>query len=145
MTDDPRDLALDLMVTSARVVRHIRRHSGSGDTSATWRALACLDERGPMRVSEFAHVDQLSQPAATAKLNKLATAGLAQRMSDASDGRACLYGLTDEGRAHLARLRDSNLTSMLPQLEALSEARRAELAGALATVRHILDTAPDQG
>lgn len=145
MAPDPRDLALDLMVTSSRFVRYIRRQSGAEDTMATWRALSILEEQGPLRVGEFARSDQLTQPAATAKLNKLAAAGLAERTSDATDGRACLYGLTAAGRTHLAALRESALTSVLPHLEDLDDRARTELAGALATVRHILEDPPTAG
>ncbi|QGF23646.1 MarR family winged helix-turn-helix transcriptional regulator [Raineyella fluvialis] len=143
MALDPRDVALDLMVTSARFTRFLRWHSGARDMDANWRALSCLEERGPMRVGEFALQDRLSQPAATAKLNRLAAAGLAERQVDPSDARACLYELTDTGRAHLAELRESALAFFLPRLEAMDEATRAELSGALRTVERLMtDPAP---
>ncbi|MEA5153699.1 MarR family winged helix-turn-helix transcriptional regulator [Raineyella sp.] len=138
MTLDSRALALDLMVTSARFTRFLRWHSGARDMDANWRALSCLEERGPLRVGEFARQDRLSQPAATAKLNKLAAAGLAERRVDPADARACLYQLTDTGRARLAELREAALDFFLPRLESMDRATRDELSGALRTVERLM-------
>ena len=69
-TDDDA-LANDLIVTSARLVRLVRYRADVDDSTATWRALSILAERGPLRVSDFAAIDRLSQPSATAILRRL--------------------------------------------------------------------------
>src|SRR3954447_498188 len=48
---DPRQLAIDLLVTSARFTRLAARETPTGMPRALWRALALLDDLGPARVS----------------------------------------------------------------------------------------------
>ncbi len=136
------DLALRLMVLSARVTRFVRRH-GPADTAATWRALSILAEHESMRLGEFAQLDQLSQPTATAKMNRLVAAGLVGRSPDPSDGRATRFTLTPAGHRRLDELRQIGLASIGPGIERLDDQRRAQLSEALEIVRTLLDEAAD--
>ena len=137
--DPTAELALDAMMTSARFTRFVRRNGNPSDTAATWRALSALADQGPLRLGEFALLDQLSQPTATAKMNRLVEAGLVERRPDPSDGRALLFQLTEAGRARLAEMRAVGLECVLPGIEQLDEPERDELARGLALLRRVLD------
>ncbi|GAA1391130.1 MarR family winged helix-turn-helix transcriptional regulator [Luteococcus peritonei] len=140
MTPDPTaGLALDAMLTSARLTRYVRRHGHPADTAATWRALAALADQGPLRLGEFAQLDQLSQPTATAKMNRLVAAGLVERRADPSDGRAQLFQLTQAGHERLAGMREQGLACLLPGIEQLDDQERARLSEGLAVLRRVLD------
>ncbi len=125
-TDDDA-LANDLIVTSARLVRLVRYRADVDDSTATWRALSILAERGPLRVSDFAAIDRLSQPSATAILRRLREEGAVESVPDPADGRASLISLTALGEARLARLRAAGVAAVTPLLAGLDEADRATL------------------
>lgn len=95
----------ELLLACARFTRTASRLNRSADPSAVWRAMATLDEAGPLRVSEFAELDHCSQPTATAMIKRLETDGLVTRVADPRDGRAWLVHLTDAGRSRLGRMR----------------------------------------
>ncbi|MDN5727541.1 MAG: MarR family transcriptional regulator [Propionibacteriales bacterium] len=115
-----RDLPIDLLVTSARFVRFVRRHANIDTSVAEWRALVLLDEHGPVRVGDFAALDRLSQPTATAMLNRLVDQGAARRTPDPTDRRANRVELTTEGRDRLAVLRSDAGRSIAPLLANLT-------------------------
>lgn len=131
------DLALELIVISARLTRQTRRLHPA-DTSATWRALSILSHSGPLRLGEFARADQLSQPAATNKMNRLVAAGLVTRTPSATDGRAVDFELSPAGREHLDELRARGIASLRPGLSELSEAERSTLVDAVAIMSRIV-------
>lgn len=127
----PADLSRDLIVTSARFVRHVRRHAPAGESTATWRALAILDEHAPMRLTDFADIDQLTQPAATAMIRRLVDEGAVTREPDPTDGRASLLTLTEAGRSRLAEQRAAGAAVVDPALDRLTDRERDRLAEAV--------------
>lgn len=131
------DLALGLIVTGARLTRQTRRLHPA-DTTATWRALSILANDGPLRLGEFARADQLSQPAATNKMNRLVAAGLVTRTPSVTDGRAVDFALSPAGQERLEELRARGIASLRPELSALTEAERATLADALVLMGRIV-------
>ncbi len=143
MTNRDNELALGLMIVSARFARFARRHGNPADTSATWRALAILAEHESMRLGEFAAVDQLSQPTATAKLNRLVAEGLADRRSDEHDRRASRFALTARGAARLDSMRRTGLSCVMPGVEALDDTERATLAAAVSLLHRVLDVSAE--
>lgn len=126
-TPDLDSLAIDLIVSSARLVRFVRYRTEIDDSTATWRALAILAERGPLRVSEFAEIDQLSQPSATAMMRRLREEGAVQSTPDPGDGRAALLSLTTAGTVRLARLREAGAAAVSPLLTDLDDEARTTL------------------
>ncbi|GAB97980.1 DNA-binding MarR family transcriptional regulator [Kineosphaera limosa] len=132
MPKDLDSLASDLVVSSAKLVRLVRYRTNTGqaqgaDSTATWRALAILSDRGPLRVTEFAELDQLTQPSATAILRRLRGEGAVHSAPDPRDGRASLVSLTPAGEARLSRLRRAGATAVAPLLADLSDEERALL------------------
>lgn len=136
-TSDAEQVAMDLIVQSARLTRYVRRH-GPDDTSATWRALSMLAEHGSLRLGEFADLDQLTQPTATAKMNRLVAAGLVERSADPDDRRAVRFSLTDAGRQRLLDMRETGVAPLLPGIAALGPDDLEHLRAAASLVRDLL-------
>lgn len=139
MTDSRSELqkiAIDLTVVAARFSRFQRQSSPNDTTAATWRALSLLDQYGGLRVTEFARLDRLSQPAATAVLRRITADGLAESVMDSTDKRAKQFTLTERGREFLAELRTDAGDRLIPLFERLS----AEEIDALRVANKALST-----
>lgn len=136
----PTTLAVDLTAATARFVRFVRQ--GAQASTATWRALAILDQHGPLRVGDFAVLDQLTQPTATAILRRLGAEGAVEKVPDPADGRASLVALTAAGRARLAELRADNAARLDPVLAALDDDDLAVLARATELLLALTDPDP---
>src|SRR5919112_3495241 len=115
-TPDPGELAVHLLVVSARFTRLAARETPSAIPRALWRALAQLEELGPTRVSDLAAADRVSQPTATTLVQKLVERGWAQRCTDPMDARAVRVTITDAGRAALTETRDAAAEALMPRL-----------------------------
>src|SRR5689334_3394914 len=116
---DPSSLAIELLVVSARFTRLAARETPTAIPRALWRALAQLEELGPMRVSDLAAVDRVSQPTATNLVQKLVEHVWAERTTDPADGRAVLVSISGDGRAALAGTRDAAAAALAPRLSRL--------------------------
>jgi DNA-binding MarR family transcriptional regulator len=136
-------LAIDLLVLSARFTRLASRESTSSMPRALWRTLAQLDELGPLRVSELAASTHVSQPTATSLLQRLGERGWVERRPDPDDARAVRVSISDSGRAALERNREVAATAMVHRLERLDGASRRALAAGLDALRLVLDDASE--
>jgi DNA-binding MarR family transcriptional regulator len=137
-------LAVDLLVLSARFTRLASRESTSTIPRALWRTLAQLDELGPLRVSELATASHVSQPTATSLLQRLGECGWVERSPDPHDARAVQVRISDDGRRALAENRQVAARAMTARLERLGDDDRRALAGGLAALRLVLqDPNPD--
>lgn len=143
MTPVPTDLAdvsLELMMACARFTRLSRTLTEPDESPATWRALATLAELGPLRITDFARAEMLTQPAATALVNRLATSGLAARTADPDDARAVLVRLTPAGREHLTELRHRVAGRLAPHVARLDEEQVRLLQAAASLLGEITAT-----
>lgn len=129
-----RRLGTALAVSAARFTRLAARESGSGLPSATWRALAHLDEHGALRVGDLARLDRLSQPTATGLVQRLADTGLVVREADPDDARAVRVALTPAGRRALGEARDGVAAAFAPRLARLAATDLDLLARAVAVL-----------
>lgn len=127
----------ELLLACARFTRTASRMNRSADPSAVWRAMATLDEAGPLRVSEFAELDHCSQPTATAMIKRLETDGLVSRISDPDDGRAWLVHLTDAGRERLVRMRRHTATLIRDRLSDQPAVDGEELRAAITVINKL--------
>lgn len=130
--------AIDLVVACSRFIRFARRRAEIDESPAVWRALAILNEGGPMRVSDFARHDRLSQPSATAMLRRLKDDGLIDTRPDPADGRASLCALSDAGRQRLSDRRTTMGEKLESVLASLEPGQRAELARAVDTMNMLV-------
>jgi DNA-binding MarR family transcriptional regulator len=130
-SSDPRRLAVELLVTSARFTRLAARETPTAMPRALWRALAQLEDLGPTRVSDLAAADRVSQPTATAVVQKLVERGWVHRCPDPTDARAVHVTITDAGRDALAQTRDAAADALVPRLARLDPETLRTLAGGI--------------
>ncbi|MGC0365692.1 DNA-binding MarR family transcriptional regulator [Rhodococcus sp. 27YEA15] len=102
------------------------------------RALSLMDEHGEMRVSDFARMDQCSQPSATALLRKLAERGYVERSTDPDDARAIRVSVTDRGRSFLADGRNEIAEALVPRFADVEPSQIAKLSEGLNELRAIV-------
>ena len=133
-------LALHLVTSSSRLVRYLRVLAGGHETGTTWRALAIIAEDGPMRVTEFAAADRLTQPSATALLRRLDAEGLIRRGRDTTDRRAVQVEITEAGRDRLAAYRADATVAIGSLLDDLDDDELDTLARAVRIIDRIADT-----
>jgi DNA-binding MarR family transcriptional regulator len=137
-TADPRTgrtaAALDAFATWA--VRTTATRDLSLTTAST---LATLDRSGPVRLSDLATREGVTQPSMTALVSRLERDGLAERSGDPHDRRAVNVVITERGRTALAdrRARRAGVLAALldraePDDRALIEAAAPALARLIA-------------
>ncbi len=138
----PREEHLvDIVVATAQLTRLARVLRKDDLPHAMLRALSVLDERGALRVSEFARIDGCSQPTATTLIGRMATAGLVSRTADPGDSRAVVVALTPAGRDRLAVSRRAIGTALTTRLPGFDAARLAHLRGELDELLEALKSA----
>ncbi|MDG6103341.1 MarR family transcriptional regulator [Dactylosporangium aurantiacum] len=130
--------ALDPARLTAAVERlfSVLRHGNPpNDISLTAAStLRRLEREGPRRLTELAAAEGVTQPAMTQLAQRLERDGLAERTTDATDGRVVLVRVTQAGRDLLARrraVRAEHLTALLRDLTPEDEALIAAALPAL--------------
>jgi DNA-binding MarR family transcriptional regulator len=136
-------LAIELLVLSARFARLASRESTSTMPRALWRTLAQLDELGPLRVSELAAVSHVSQPTATSLVQRLGERGWVERRADPDDARAVRVRISRAGHRALQQNRTVAAAAVRGRLERLDDANRQALADGLAALRLVLADSED--
>jgi len=136
---EPRQLAIELLVTSARFTRLAACETPTAMPRALWRALAQLEDLGPARVSDLALADRVSQPTATTLVQKLVGRGWAERCTDPMDARAVRVTITDAGRDALAQTRDAAADALLPRLARLDHDTLCTLAAGIGALCRVLE------
>jgi DNA-binding MarR family transcriptional regulator len=127
--DPAENHLVDIAIAVGRLVRVVR--SLEERSPATLRALSILDERGAVRISEFARLDGCSQPTATALIGRLTTAGLVGRTRDPGDSRAVVVELTPAGRDCLDTSRRAIGSALADRVTRFGEDRLARLRAEL--------------
>ncbi len=135
MRPDLHQLAVELLVTSARFTRMAARHACPQVPAALWRTLAQLDERGPLSVSELAAAENVSQPTATALVRRLAERGWVVRTSGLRDARVSVIRISPEGCAVLQQQRATAIAGIVPVLAEIDDESLHDLAAGLAGLK----------
>jgi DNA-binding MarR family transcriptional regulator len=111
------------------------RHKAPAPMSATSiTTLDTLAYAGPLRISELAERERLTQPGMTIVVNRLEATGHAERFADPTDGRATLVRITAAGRQLLAARGDARADALVADIDALPAADRATLAAAIGAI-----------
>jgi DNA-binding MarR family transcriptional regulator len=132
------DIDKALHLGAGLLVRHLAGNGGG--LSFTARAvLASLAEDGSTRLTRLAASGGITQPAMTQLVGRLERDGLVVRLIDPDDGRGTLVDITDEGRALLARLRQTRREDLAELLKALSPDNEATLGLAMRVAAPLLD------
>ncbi len=127
---DDVDLATRLMIASSRFVRRVRRTNRMEHSTAEWRTLSIIGQHAPLRVTDLARIDHVSQPTVTVMVNRLVGLGLVERSREPHDRRARQLSLTDQGHTALSALRENATGELAPMIGALSEEERGALDAA---------------
>jgi len=114
-----------------RLVLWLRREVPPTVSSSTVTALDRLAVEGPLRVTELAAREAMTQPGVTLLVNRMTAAGYARRVPDPTDGRATLVDITDGGRALLAERNAARARVLHRRLAQLDEDDRRLLTAAL--------------
>ncbi|WP_229909679.1 MarR family winged helix-turn-helix transcriptional regulator [Streptomyces flavofungini] len=94
---------------------------------------------GPMRLSDLARTEQVSQPGITQLVTRLERDGLVERRPDPSDGRAVLVHITEAGRS-IGRSRHADRTRHLaPLIAQLTPEQRQSIAEALPALARLAE------
>jgi DNA-binding MarR family transcriptional regulator len=132
-----RDLA-DVADAVDRLSMWLRRQVPTAVSSSTITTLDSLHSAGPLRVSDLAEREAISQPGMTSLVNRLEAAGQAERISDPADGRVALVRITDRGRAVLAQRHAARTELLRRELGALDRVDRAALVAAVPAISRLI-------
>jgi DNA-binding MarR family transcriptional regulator len=117
-----------------RLSMWLRRQVPTAVSSSTITTLDSLHAGGPLRVSDLAEREAISQPGMTSLVNRLEAAGQAERISDPNNGRVALVRITDRGRAVLAERHAARTELLRRELAALDGADRSALVAAVPAI-----------
>ncbi|GAB3851494.1 MarR family winged helix-turn-helix transcriptional regulator [Dactylosporangium cerinum] len=127
-----------LTVAVERLFSLLRHGNPPNDISLTAAStLRRLEREGPRRLTELATAEGVTQPAMTQLAQRLERDGLAERTTDATDGRVVLVRVTKAGRdllAHRRLIRAQHLAALLTNL---SEDDEALIAAALPALERL--------
>lgn len=121
-----------------RLVSWLRGQTPTQLSSSTITALERLAVEGPLRVSDLARREAMTQPGVTILVNRLSDAGLAERVPDPTDGRAALVRITGAGRAVLTERHDTRAQILRERLAQLDEADQRLLVAAVPALERLL-------
>ncbi len=137
MTACELDLASDLVVYAARLVRAVRRDL---ELPAGTRVISVLDEHGPLGISELAALDRCSQPTMSAAVRQLVERGWVTKQPNPADARGSVVALTGAGRAELTRVRRLYGERIAALVAAPPAHTTEDLRTAVAVLRDLLAT-----
>ncbi|MFE9578553.1 MarR family winged helix-turn-helix transcriptional regulator [Nocardia sp. NPDC006044] len=122
----------------------IRLPSAEKHTFTTLSVLHTLAHKGAMRISALTVTEQITQPAITQLVSRLARDGLVVRRPDPEDGRAVLVEITAAG-ARIVRTRHRERVRRFTELvEALTEAERQAVSAALPALARMAELMDDE-
>ncbi|MET3806738.1 DNA-binding MarR family transcriptional regulator [Nakamurella sp. UYEF19] len=139
LTDEQRATVdgLDRILTWARRIKPVQ-----GISASTFTTLDTLAFAGPMRISELADREGITQPGMTGLINRLEGEGLARRASDPTDGRASLVSVTEAGLKVLADRRSGRSELLATRIGQLTAADQAALFAALPAIANLTSDLP---
>jgi DNA-binding MarR family transcriptional regulator len=121
-----------------RLFSLLRHGNPPNDISLTAAStLRRLEREGPRRLTELATAEGVTQPAMTQLAQRLERDGLAERATDATDGRVVLVRVTQAGRDLLARRRAVRAEHLAALLTNLSQGDEALIAAALPALERL--------
>lgn len=129
------ELASDLVVYAARLVRAVRRDL---ELPAGTRVISLLDQHGPLGITQLADLDRCSQPTMSAAVGQLVEQGWVTKGRNPDDARSSVITLSDSGRDELARVRRRHGERVAELVAAHPDLTTDDLATAVAVLRGIL-------
>jgi len=111
----PLETLQSLLVATHRLTQLAAQATGSVIPSATWRALATLENDGAHRLGELAAANRVTQPGMSRLVATMLEEGYVARRPDPEDSRASLIELADDGRAALRAWREAIAGQLAPR------------------------------
>jgi DNA-binding MarR family transcriptional regulator len=121
-----------------RFTRWLQRQTPRTMSSSAIAALDRLATEGPLRVSDLAAAEAITQPGVTTLVHRLAEGGYAERVADPTDGRAALVRITAAGRAALAERFAARAEFLQAGLAQLSKEDQRLLAAAVPAIERLV-------
>jgi DNA-binding MarR family transcriptional regulator len=116
----------------------------SRDVSLTaLSTLSTIERTGPRRLTDLAVGEGVTQPSMSALVNQLERLGMAERQSDALDGRVVRVAITSDGQEHLSTQRRVGASAFDVLINKLASSEAALLRAALPSFRRMLELADD--
>ncbi|WP_031160369.1 MarR family winged helix-turn-helix transcriptional regulator [Streptosporangium roseum] len=136
------DLDLDAFATAVEnfnrfYIRLPMLEKLSFTTLSVLDTLACGG--GPIRLTDLAKTEQVSQPGITQLVTRLERDGLVERRPDPSDGRAVLVHITEAGRQIGRSRHDDRTRHLAPLVAQLTAGQRRAIAGVLPALARIAE------
>ena len=127
---------LDRLVLWARRVTPVLMSSTSITTLDT------LEYAGPLRITDLAEREGVSQPGMTMLVNRLAGEGYAQRFADPTDGRVALVRITAAGRHVLSERHAARAAALRAVIARLPIEHQVALGAAVDALHALTQTTP---
>ncbi|GGF91351.1 MarR family transcriptional regulator [Paenibacillus albidus] len=105
----------------------------------TLSVLHTLSRKSPMRLTELAATEQITQPAITQLVTRLERDGLVQRRSDPSDGRVVQVHITEQGAEVIDSRRSERIAQLSKFFEGLTLEDKTAIALAIPSLQHLVE------
>jgi DNA-binding MarR family transcriptional regulator len=125
-----------------RLALWARRRTPVQMSGTSIMTLDTLAFAGPLRITELAEREGVSQPGMTTLINRLAGDGYAERFADPTDGRAALVRITPAGRQVLTERHAARSAALRVVIARLPIEHQAALAAALDALHALTQTTP---
>ena len=125
-----------------RLAMWLRRQTPVTVSSSTIAALDRLHTDGPMRVSDLARTEAMTQPGITILVNRLADSGYGERIPDPTDGRATLVRITAAGEEILVARHAARAAVLRERIAHLDADDQRLLAAALPAIERLVAAEP---
>lgn len=132
----------DLALVLEQLVRVLRRLATAGDLSVpAAAALTRLVREGPLRLTDLASGENVSQPGMTQLVTRLERDGLVRRTPSVDDRRVVLVAVTPEGRDLVARRRAQRAQALRALLDQLDPAESSSVHRAVPALARLVELA----
>lgn len=132
--------AAELAVTLERLVGLVRRLPSGVELSLTTAStLRLLEREGPLRLSDIAAREGVTQPGMTQLVTRLERDGYAERRPDPEDARVVRVGITETGRRILRERRATRAARLQALIDTLPAGDRERIEAALPALANLAD------
>ncbi len=127
------ELAGQIHSAAIHLLRRLRREdAGSGLNAPRLSALSVMVFAGEVTLGELAAAEQVRPPTMSRIVDALAELGLAEKRTNANDGRITLIRATAKGKKLMLAGRERRVRTLLRQLAELKTGERETLEKAMA-------------
>lgn len=135
----PTDLAIELRLTTAQLVRRLRsERSSEAISDGQYGVLAALTWKGPMTPTALAEDQHVQVPPMVRTINAVVRAGLARRDPHPTDRRQVLVSITEAGRDEVAETRRRRTEWLAKSLTHFTPDEREVLAQATVLLQRLV-------